>query len=401
MVRLIFYALFVMFSVQLTTSAVTHLTVTASSSCFAFAVETLLWICSAQRWPNRSACLPVAISPPAALLNLFSQPEQANTKRGYASLPCRILCTSFRSPTQTHTLCLMFAVSVPSQGPIPRSPSHHNSYITVSLASFAHLPPRRRIYCARVWFRQIYSILCQSCVSITLHHHTIPSSQASTVLRRLAPPLPYVLIPTNRRNTPKSSARRLDRTEALYLLPGVCLNTLIQNECDDIRLRSIPVTNYWLRDGNVEGRGFDPIKPFSLSSNSIVLSVLMKAKLAFEIHTVSLRSFVEFKTDCVNFSANSSQIGLLLLAHELLTKRSCRATVQPLFIGVSTSISTINCSHEQAFWIKVKLLHEVLHLDELDSHLIGFIFLCFVLLFTFVVLSSMLSYASIVNFQAL
>nr|VDD42884.1 unnamed protein product [Brassica oleracea] len=44
MVRLIFYALFVMFSVQLSTSAVTHLTpdlVTASSSCFAFAVETL------------------------------------------------------------------------------------------------------------------------------------------------------------------------------------------------------------------------------------------------------------------------------------------------------------------------------------------------------------------------
>ncbi|CAN6879966.1 unnamed protein product [Brassica oleracea] len=41
MVRLIFYALFVMFSVQLTTSAVTHLTVTASSSRFAFAVETL------------------------------------------------------------------------------------------------------------------------------------------------------------------------------------------------------------------------------------------------------------------------------------------------------------------------------------------------------------------------
>lgn len=51
----------------------------------------------------------------------------------------------------------------------------------------------------------------------------------------------------------------------------------------------------------------------------------------------------------------------------------------------------------------MKLPHEVLHLDELDSHLIGFIFLCFVLFSTFVVLSSMFSesYASIVNFQAL
>ncbi|KAF3586666.1 hypothetical protein F2Q69_00027081 [Brassica cretica] len=198
MVRLIFYALFVMFSVQLTTSAVTHLTVTASSSCFAFAVETLRLAVMVS--PRVLPLLPrlnvlsspllhlvrvETISPPAALLNLFSQPEQANTKRGYASLPCRILCTSSRSPTQTHTLCLMFAVSVPSQGPIPRSPSHHNSYITVSLASFAHLPPRRRIYCARVWFRQIYSILCQSCVSITLHHHTTLSSQASTVLHRV------------------------------------------------------------------------------------------------------------------------------------------------------------------------------------------------------------------------
>ncbi|KAG2280669.1 hypothetical protein Bca4012_049084 [Brassica carinata] len=35
-------------------------------------------------------------------------------------------------------------------------------------------------------------------------------------------PLPCALIPTNRRNTPKSCARRLDRTETLCLLSDVC-----------------------------------------------------------------------------------------------------------------------------------------------------------------------------------
>ncbi|KAG2253173.1 hypothetical protein Bca52824_083309 [Brassica carinata] len=110
---------------------------------------------------------------------------------------------------------------------------------------------------------------------------------------QFAPPLPCALIPTNRRNTPKSCARRLDRTETICLLPDVCSNILNQNECDDNMLRSVPVTTYWLRHGNVDVRGFDPIKPFSLSSNSIVLSVPVKAKLAFEIHLVSLRNFVE------------------------------------------------------------------------------------------------------------
>ncbi|KAF2549054.1 hypothetical protein F2Q70_00020154 [Brassica cretica] len=304
MVRLIFYALFVMFSVQLTTSAVTHLTVTASSSCFAFAVETLRLAVMVS--PRVLPLLPrlnvlsspllhlvrvETISPPAALLNLFSQPEQANTKRGYASLPCRILCTSSRSPTQTHTLCLMFAVSVPSQGPIPRSPSHHNSYITVSLASFAVSPTSLLVV--------VFTVLECGFAKFTQFYVNVASPSHYTVFTEST-------TRPSHRSCYRISARRLDRTEALCLL-------LIQNECDDIKLRSIPVTNYWLRDDNVEGLGFDPIKPFSLSSNSIVLSVLMKAKLTFEIHTVSLRSFVEFKTDRVNFSANSSQIGLLLL----------------------------------------------------------------------------------------
>ncbi|KAF2541218.1 hypothetical protein F2Q70_00033763 [Brassica cretica] len=131
-------------------------------------------------------------------------------------------------------------------------------------------------------------------------------------------PLPCALIPTNRRNTSMSCARRLDRTETLCLLSDVCSNTLNQSECDDNMLRFISVTNYWLRHGNVEVRSFDTIKPFNLSSYSIVLSVPMKAKLAFEIHLVSLRSIVEFKTDQfktdhVNFAIKSSHIGLLPL----------------------------------------------------------------------------------------
>ncbi|CAN7068367.1 unnamed protein product [Brassica oleracea var. botrytis] len=39
----------------------------------------------------------------------------------------------------------------------------------------------------------------------------------------------------------------------------------------------------------------------------------MKAKLAFEIHLVSLRSIVEFKTNHVNFVIKSSHIGILPL----------------------------------------------------------------------------------------
>ncbi|CAH8374204.1 unnamed protein product [Eruca vesicaria subsp. sativa] len=82
---------------------------------------------------------------------------------------------------------------------------------------------------------------------------------------QLAPQLPCALIPITRRNTPKSSARRLNHSVTLCLV-------------------------------------FD-----------VFQSVLMKAKLAFEIHLVSLRSFVEFKINRANFSIKSSQIGILLL----------------------------------------------------------------------------------------
>ncbi|KAF3517010.1 hypothetical protein DY000_02062748 [Brassica cretica] len=225
---------------------------------------------------------------------------------------------------------------------------------------------------------------------------------------QFAPPLPCALIPTNRRNTPKSCARRLDRTETICLLPDVCSNILNQNECDDNMLRSVPVTTYWLRHGNVDVRGFDPIKPFSLSSNSIVLSVPVKAKLAFEIHLVSLRNFVEVRTDRANFNDKSSQIGLLLLG----VAQSSRASHQKLLPSNSPTASfwCINVDFDYqlflrtiALGIKVKLLHGVLHLAELDSPLIGFIFLCFVMLSTFVVPLSMALRSStlVVNFHAL
>ncbi|KAG2314696.1 hypothetical protein Bca52824_017818 [Brassica carinata] len=58
-------------------------------------------------------------------------------------------------------------------------------------------------------------------------------------------------------------------------------------ECDDCRLKSPSVTNYWDRRGNVEFRGLDPIKPSALSSN-FILSASLEAKLELEIHLVSL-----------------------------------------------------------------------------------------------------------------
>ncbi|CAN6913991.1 unnamed protein product [Brassica oleracea] len=208
-------------------------------------------------------------------------------------------------------------------------------------------------------------------------------------------------------NTPKFCARRLDRPKTLCLLLDVSSNTLNQNEYDVSMLKSISVTNYWLRHGNVEVQGFDPSKPLSSSSNSIVLSVPKKAKLALEIHLVSSRSFVEFRTDHANFNAKSSQIGLLLGVAQ-----SPGASHQKLLPGNSPTASywCINVDFDYqlfsrtiALGIKVKLLHGVLHLAELDSPLIGFIFLCFIMLSTFVVPSSMPPelFASVVNVLAL
>ncbi|KAF2532771.1 hypothetical protein F2Q70_00032921 [Brassica cretica] len=215
-------------------------------------------------------------------------------------------------------------------------------------------------------------------LSCPLHFNLLPHLGRETEIGQFAPPLPCAFIPTNWRNTPKSCARRLDRTEILCLIPDACSNTSNQYECDDDMLRFVPVTNYWLRHGSVEVRGFDTIKPFIPSSNSIVLSVLMKAKLAFEIHLVLLRSFVEFRTHLAHFSVKSSQIGLLLIG----VAQGPGASHQKLSLGNSPTASywCINVDFDYqlllrtiALGIKVKLLHGVLHLAELDSPLIGFI----------------------------
>lgn len=133
----------------------------------------------------------------------------------------------------------------------------------------------------------------------------------------------------------------------------------------------------------------------------------MKAKLAFEIHLVSLRSFVEFRTGRVNFSTKSSHIGLLLLG----VAQGLRASHQKLLEGNNPVAShwCINVDFDYQLFsrtitlgIRVKLLHGVLHLAELDSPLIGFIFLCFIMLSTFVLPSSMTpeSSVSVVNSYA-
>lgn len=225
---------------------------------------------------------------------------------------------------------------------------------------------------------------------------------ASTEKGQFAPPLPCALTPT-----PKYCARKLDRPKTLCLSPDVCSNTLKQNECDDYMLRSILVTSYWLQHGNVEVQDFDPIKPFNPSSNSIVLNVRMKAKLAFEIHIVSLISFVEVRTDRACFIFKSSQIGL----HFLGLAYGFRASHQKLLLINSPSASywCFNVVFDYqlfcrtiALEIKVKFLHGVLHLVELDSPLIGYIFPCLVMLSIIVVPFEHApgSSVSVVNFYA-
>ena len=73
-----------------------------------------------------------------------------------------------------------------------------------------------------------------------------PSRPPNGVFLVISPsPLPCALIPTSRSVTPKSCARRLDRTKTLCLLSDVCLNKLNQNECDDNMLWFISVINNW------------------------------------------------------------------------------------------------------------------------------------------------------------
>lgn len=118
-----------------------------------------------------------------------------------------------------------------------------------------------------------------------------------------------------------------------------------------------------------------------------------------------MRSFVEFRNDRANFSAKSSQIGFLLggvaqgpgTSHQkLLLRNSSTASYWCINVDLDYQLFFRTIALE----IKVKLLHGVHHLVELDSPLIGFIFLHFVMLsIIFVVPSNMSqgSSASVVN----
>ncbi|CAN7116292.1 unnamed protein product, partial [Brassica rapa subsp. narinosa] len=321
--------------------------------------------------------------------------------RGGVSQSCSIAFSSVRSPDP-------FTTSVSNLRLSPTIPSFFAGFDNVVFASVIE-PTLRQ--CQGLYGDKLFRVDLLSSPSTARtcppRLNLLPHLGSETENYQLAPPQPCALTPTSRRKTPKYCARRLNSSETFSLLPDVCSNTLNQNDCDDNMLRSIPVINYWLRHGNVEVQGFDPIEPFTPSSNSTVLSVTMKAKLAFEIHLVSLRSFVEFKTDRVNFSAKSSHIGLLLLG----VAQGPRASHQKLLAGNNPVAShwCINVVFDYqlflrtiALGIRVKLLHGVLHLAELESPLIGFISLCFIMLSTFVVPSSMIpeSYVSVVNSYA-
>ncbi|KAF2608213.1 hypothetical protein F2Q68_00046092 [Brassica cretica] len=102
-------------------------------------------------------------------------------------------------------------------------------------------------------------------------------------------------------------------------------------------------------------------------------------------------------------STKSSHIGLLLGVAQ-----GPRASHQKLLAGNNPVAShwCINVDFDYqlfsrtiALGIRVKLLYGVLHLAEIDSPLIGFIFLCFIMLSTFVLPSSITpeSSVSVVN----
>ncbi|KAF2576935.1 hypothetical protein F2Q70_00008703 [Brassica cretica] len=317
--------------------------------------------------------------------------------RGGVSQSCSIAFSSVRIPDPLTTSASNLRLS-------PTIASFFAGFDNAVFASVIEPTPRQcqGLYGDKLFLVDLLSspLTTRTCPP---HLHLLPHLGSETEKYQFAPPLPCALTPTSRRKNPKYCARRLDRPETFSLLPDVCSNTLNQNECDDNKLRSIPVINYWLRHGNVEVQGFDPIEQFTPSSNSSVLSVTMKAKLAFEIHLVSLRSFVEFKTDPVNFSTKSSHIGLLLGVAQ-----GPRASHQKLLAGNNPVAShwCINVDFDYqlfsrtiALGIRVKLLYGVLHLAEIDSPLIGFIFLCFIMLSTFVLPSSITpeSSVSVVN----
>ncbi|WZY81579.1 hypothetical protein YC2023_027963 [Brassica napus] len=297
------------------------------------------------------------------------------SRRGGVSHSCSIASFSVRSPDPATTSVLNLRIS-------PTLISFLAGFDNDVFASVIEPTLRQRqvLYGDKLFLVDLLSSppIARFC---PLRFNLLPHLGRDIEKGQFAPPLPGALISTKRRNTPKYCARRLDRLSRLLIIG--------------------------FDNGNVEVQGFDPSKPLSSSSNSIVLNVPKKVKLALEIHLVSLRSFVEFRTDPTNFSAKSSQIGLLLGVAQ-----SLGASHQKLLSGNSPTASywRINIDFDYqlflrtiALGIKVKFLYGVFHLAELDSPLIGFILLCFIMLSTFVVPSSMSpeSSASVVNVPAL
>ena len=170
-------------------------------------------------------------------------------------------------------------------------------------------------------------------------------------------------------------ARKPNHPEAFYLLSDVRSHMIWLNKCDDCMLRSLSVTNYWTRHGNVEFRGLDPIKSSALSSN-FILRASLEAKLELEIHLVSSVSLVWFKADCACFNVISSQIGLRTVN---VAYGSGAFHLKFLPVNIPTSYRCINVVFDYqlffrtiAMGTKVELSFGFLHFAEHDSPLDGF-----------------------------
>ncbi|CAF1701706.1 hypothetical protein Bca4012_002853 [Brassica carinata] len=100
-----------------------------------------------------------------------------------------------------------------------------------------------------------------------------------------------------------------DYSKSHCLLSDAYSLTLNGNEYDDSLLKFLPVTISWPRHGNVKVRASDPIKPYTSSPNSIVLSS-SKVKLELEIHLVSWVSLAVFRAVRVRFNDRSRQLRL-------------------------------------------------------------------------------------------
>ncbi|KAF3606259.1 hypothetical protein DY000_02050562 [Brassica cretica] len=98
-----------------------------------------------------------------------------------------------------------------------------------------------------------------------------------------------------------------DYSKSHCLLSDAYSLTLNRNEYDDSLLKFLPVTTSWPRHGNVKVRASDPIKPYTSSPNSIVLSS-SKVKLELEIHLVSWVSLAVFRAVRVRFNDKSRQL---------------------------------------------------------------------------------------------